>query len=124
MRCNVGKNSTGQRAMSLFVGGLSCGVGGLHGCSGASCGIGGLGVGCGVGKDKQRQEEAAAKQCRADTKRVMVLVMPPDPIDAATWPIWAECVLRTAPLDAIMAKIAHDNIVHDPTAMLSPPPAL
>ncbi len=34
-----------------------------------------------LAEDKWRQEKAATKQCRADNKRVMALVMPPNPVD-------------------------------------------
>jgi hypothetical protein len=89
-----------------------------------------------VAKDKRRQEEAAAEQCRADDERFMMPIMPPDPIDRAIWRIQADCALCSAPLDAILAKIKCDDIVHKacspptttlphPAAMLStPPPAL
>jgi hypothetical protein len=89
-----------------------------------------------LAKDKQRQEEAAAEQCQADNEHFMAPVMPPDPVDAAIQRIWADCALRAAPLDAILAKIERDNIAHKaqappttnsphPAAMLSTPsPAL
>jgi hypothetical protein len=81
-----------------------------------------------LAKEKQRQEEAAAQQCRAEDKRVTVPVMPPDPVDAAIWHIWAECTLHSAPLDAILAKIARNKIVHNvpslPTTTLPPPMAM
>ncbi len=84
-------------------------------------------------EDKRCQEEAAAKQRRADNKCVMALDMPPDPIDMAIWRIQAECALHAAPLDTILAKIARDDITRDapalptttlphPSAMLSTPP--
>ncbi len=85
-----------------------------------------------LAKDKQPQEETAKIQCRADKKCVMALVLPPNPIDAAIERIWAECALLAAPLDAILAKITRNSIVHDvraplmttsphPAAVLSPP---
>ncbi len=85
--------------------------------------------------DKQRQEETAKKQRRADDKRVMAPVLPPDPGNAAIWRIRVECALLAAPLEAILAKIERDNIAHEaqapptttlphPAAMLSTPPAL
>jgi hypothetical protein len=49
----------------------------------------------------------------------MVLDMPLDPVDAAIWRIHAECTLRAAPLDAILAKIACKPIVHDAPAPLT-----
>jgi hypothetical protein len=78
-----------------------------------------------LAKDEGRQEEATAKQHQADKERIMVLDMPPNPIDAAIWRIWAKCALRTAPLDAILAKIACDNITHNAPAIqwsCCPPP--
>jgi hypothetical protein len=76
-------------------------------------------------KDKQRQEEAAAEQCRADDECFMAPVMPPDPVNAANWRIWAYCALRAVPLDAILAKIERKNIAHKaraPTTTTSPHP--
>jgi hypothetical protein len=86
-----------------------------------------------LAKDKRRQKEAVAKQRGADDKRIMALHMPPNPIDVAIRRIQAECALCTAPLDAILAKIARNNIAHDasapptttlphPSAMLYTPP--
>jgi hypothetical protein len=86
-----------------------------------------------LAKDKQRQEETAKNQCRADDKRVMALVLPPDPGNTAIRRIWVECALIAAPLDAILAEIECDNIAHKarappmttsphPAAMLSTPP--
>ncbi len=75
-----------------------------------------------LAKNKRRQEEAAAEQCRADNKRFMALVMLPELVDVAIRRIWANCTLRAAPLDTILAKIACNNIAHEaqvlPTATL------
>jgi hypothetical protein len=88
-----------------------------------------------LAEDKQRQEETAEKQHRADNEHAMVPVLPPDPGNAAIRHIQVECALLAAPLDAILAKIERDNIAHEarapptttlphPAAMLStsPPP--
>ncbi len=88
-----------------------------------------------LAKYKQCQDEAAAKYYRLDNERIMALDMPPNPVDAAIGCIQAKCALRAAPLNAILAKIASNDIVQDapapptttsphPTAMLSTPPAL
>ncbi len=60
------------------------------------------------------QESAAAtlavqvftkgKQCQEENERILVLDMPPDPIDMAIRRIQAKCALRAAPLDAILAE--------------------
>ncbi len=84
-------------------------------------------------KDKRHQEEAAKKQRCADNKCIMALVLPPNPVNVAIRCIWVECALLAAPLDAILAKIECNNIVHKagalpmttlphPAAMLSTPP--
>ncbi len=67
---NVGGNGAGREARWLFVGGASYGIGVSRG---VSCGIGKFGIAqAGVGaKDKQRQEEAAADERRADNERFM-----------------------------------------------------
>ncbi len=44
------------------------------------------------------------KQCHEEDERVLVLDMPPDPVDTAIRCIQPECALRAAPLDAILAK--------------------
>jgi hypothetical protein len=86
-----------------------------------------------LAKDKRRQEEAAAEQCRLDIERFMAPVMAPDPVDVAIRHIQANCALSAAPLDAILAKIEHDDIAHKarapprktsphPATMLSTPP--
>jgi hypothetical protein len=66
-----------------------------------------------LAKDKRRQEETAKKQHRADDKRVMVPVLPPDPGNAAIRRIWVECTLLSAPLHAILAKIERNDIAHE-----------
>ncbi len=58
-----------------------------------------------LAKDKRCQEEAAAEKCQADDKCFMMPIIPHDPVDAAIRRIWADCTLRAAPLDAILAKI-------------------
>jgi hypothetical protein len=65
-----------------------------------------------LAKDKRRQEESATEQCRADDEHFMAPVMPPDPIDAASRCIKADCALCAAPLDAILANIECNNIAH------------
>ncbi len=88
-----------------------------------------------LAEDKHRQEETAKKQRRSDDKRIMVPVLPPNPVNAAIRRIRVECTLLAAPLDAILAEIEHDDIAHEaralptttlphPAAMLSTPPAL
>jgi hypothetical protein len=77
------------------------------------------------------------KPTRTADERFMAPVLPPNPVDTAIRRIWADCTLRAAPLDTILAKIASDDIAHEagapptttlphPAAMLStpPPPAL
>ncbi len=66
-----------------------------------------------LAKDKRCQEEAAAEQRLADNERFMAPVRLPDPVDTAIRRIWANCALRTAPLDAILAEIECDNIAHE-----------
>jgi hypothetical protein len=44
------------------------------------------------------QEAAAARACQEET--------------TAIWRIWVQCALLAAPLDAILAKIEHNNIAH------------
>jgi hypothetical protein len=66
-----------------------------------------------LAKDKRRQEVTAAEQCQADDKRFMVPVMPPNPVDATILCIWADYALRAAPLDAILAKIEREDIMHE-----------
>ncbi len=63
-------------------------------------------------EDKRHQEETAKKTRRADDKCVMALVLPPNPVNAAIRHIWVECALLAAPLDAILAKIERNDIVH------------
>ena len=86
-----------------------------------------------LAKDKRCLEDAAAEQCRANNKCYNGPVMPLDPVDAAIRRIWVDCALHTAPLDAILAKIASKNIAHKaqapptttsphPAAILSTPP--
>ncbi len=86
-----------------------------------------------LAKDKRHQEETAKKQRRADDKRIMVPVLPPDPGNATIRRIRVECPLLAAPLDAILTEIEHDDIAHEagapatitsphPAAMLSTPP--
>ncbi len=79
-------------------------------------------------EDKRRKEETAKKQRRSDDKRVMAPVLPPNPVIAAILRIRVECALLTAPLDAILAKIEHNNIVHKarapPTTTLPHPAAM
>jgi hypothetical protein len=86
-----------------------------------------------LAEDKQRQEETAKKQCHADNEHVMAPVLPPNPSNAAIRRIWVECALLVAPLNAILAKIECNNMVHEarapltttlphPAAMLSTPP--
>ncbi len=86
-----------------------------------------------LAKDKQRQEETAKKQRRADEERIMVPVLPPNPGNAKIRRIWVECALLAAPLNAILDKIERNDIVHKaqalpmttlphPAAMLSTPP--
>ncbi len=65
-----------------------------------------------LAKDKRRQEEAAAEQCRADDRHFMAPVMPPDPVDGAIRRIWENCALCAAPLKAILAEIERDDIAH------------
>jgi hypothetical protein len=76
---------------------------------------------------------ALPKPARTADKRFMVPVLPPDPVGAAIRRIWADCTLCAAPLDAILAKIASNDIAHEaqalptttlphPAAMLSSPP--
>jgi hypothetical protein len=88
-----------------------------------------------LAKNKQRQQETSKKQCRVDDERIMVPVLPPNPINVAIWHIWVECALLAAPLDAILAEIEGNNMAHKaqalptitlphPAAMLSTPPAL
>jgi hypothetical protein len=80
-------------------------------------------------------KDTAAEQCRVDDERCNAPVMPLDPIDAVIWRIWVDCALLAAPLNAILADIATNNIVHKartpptttsphPAAMLSTPPTL
>jgi hypothetical protein len=91
--------------------------------------------GLALAEDKQRQEETAKTQRRADDKHVMVPVLLPDPGNVAIRCIWLKCALLAAPLDAILAEIERDDISHEaqapptttlphPAAMLSNPPAL
>ncbi len=86
-----------------------------------------------LAEDKQRQEETAKKQHCADDKRVMAPVLLPDPGNAAIRRIRAECALRAAPFDAILAEIECEDIAYEarapstttlphPAAMLSTPP--
>ncbi len=75
-------------------------------------------------EDKWCQEDAA-QQCRAEADCVMVPVEPPDHSDMEIWHIRAECTLRAAPLNTILAEIACNNITHNALATLlttSPPP--
>ncbi len=58
-----------------------------------------------LAKDKQRQEETAKKQHRADDKHVMAPVLPPDPGNAAIRRIQVEWALLAAPLNAIMEQL-------------------
>ena len=57
-------------------------------------------------KGKRRQEE---------DEHVLVLDMPPNPVDTAIQRIQAECALSTAPLDAILAKklLAEEQHCHE-----------
>jgi hypothetical protein len=78
-----------------------------------------------LAKDKWCQEEAAAQQRRAEEEDVTAPVKPHDHVDVAIYCIQAECALRAAPLDAILAKIACGNILHNVPALpmtTSPPP--
>jgi hypothetical protein len=86
-----------------------------------------------LAKDKWRQVETNKKQRRADDKRVMAPVLPPNPGNAAIQYIWVECALLAALLDAILAEIECNDIAHEaqapptttsphPAAMLSTPP--
>jgi hypothetical protein len=59
-----------------------------------------------LAKDKRCQEEVAAQQCRVEADCVMAPVEPPDHFDTEILRIWAECTLRAAPLNAILAEIA------------------
>jgi hypothetical protein len=86
-----------------------------------------------LAEDKRRQEETTKKQHHSEDERVMVPVLPPDPVNTAIRRIWVECALFTAYIDAILAEIERDNITHKaqapptttlphPAAMLSTPP--
>ncbi len=86
-----------------------------------------------LAEDKRRQEETAKKQRHSDNERIMVPVLPPDPVIAAIRRIQVECALLAVPLDAILAKIECNNIAHEaqapltttlphPATMLSTPP--
>jgi hypothetical protein len=57
-------------------------------------------------KGKRRQEE---------DERVLALDMPPNPFDMAIRRIQAECALRAAPLDAILAEklLAKERCCHE-----------
>jgi hypothetical protein len=44
--------------------------------------------------------------------------MLPKPVDVAIRCIQADCALCAAPLDAILAEIERDNIVHEAQALL------
>jgi hypothetical protein len=70
-----------------------------------------------LAEDTQRSEEASAKQRQADDEHVMAPVMPPNPVDAANWRIWADCALLAALLNAILAEITRDNIALDARAL-------
>ncbi len=63
-------------------------------------------------------EDAVAPQCQENDKQAMLLE-PPHQADAAIGCIQAECNLRAAPLDAILAKIAWEDITPDPPGLLS-----
>jgi hypothetical protein len=71
-----------------------------------------------LAEDKQHQEKAATEQCWADNDRFMVPIMLLDPVDVAIWRIQADCALRAAPLDAILAKIECNDIAHEARAPL------
>jgi hypothetical protein len=78
-------------------------------------------------EDKQCQEETAKKQCRSDDVRIMVPVLPPDPVNAAILCIWVECALLAAPLNAILAEIERNDIAHEARCHIQrpccPPPS-
>ncbi len=71
-----------------------------------------------LAEDMWRQEEAAAQQHGVDADCLTVPIEPPDHVDGAIWRIRAECALRAAPLDAILAKILRDDITHDAPVLL------
>jgi hypothetical protein len=86
-----------------------------------------------LAEDMRRQEDTTEAQRCSDDKRVMVPVLPPDPVNVAIRCIWVEYALLAAPFDAILAKIECDDIAHEaqappmttlphPVAMLSTPP--
>ncbi len=81
-----------------------------------------------LAEDNWRQVKATANQRQAEDERFMSPVMLPNPVDAAMRRIWAECALRAVPLDALLAKIERDNIVHKdqapPTTTLPHPSAM
>jgi hypothetical protein len=43
----------------------------------------------------------------------MVPVLPPDPVNTEIWRIRVECILLAASLNAILAKIEHDDIANE-----------
>ncbi len=63
--------------------------------------------------DKQCQEEAATKQQQADDKCIMALDMPPNHDTTIRWRIQAKFALHMAPLNAILTKIARNDIGHN-----------
>jgi hypothetical protein len=81
-----------------------------------------------LAEDKLCHVEAAAQQRREEDKSITALVMLPDPIDTVIRNIWEEWALCAAPLDAILDKIACNNITHDAPALrkttLPPPMAM
>jgi hypothetical protein len=85
-----------------------------------------------ISHDRVGQEKAApGGSCPTATPgrdHVTTPVEPPGHIDATIRCIQAECAIRASPLDAILAKIAHENIAHDapapPMATLPPPAAM
>jgi hypothetical protein len=88
-----------------------------------------------LAKDKWRQEETSKKQRCADDECIMAPVLVPNPGNAAIRRIRVECALLAAPLNAILAKIEHEDIMHEarapptttlphPASMLSTPPTL
>jgi hypothetical protein len=68
--------------------------------------------------EMQRLEDAAAPKRQENDERA-TLLEPPHQVNAAIRRIQAECDLRTAPLDAILAKIACKDITPDPQALPS-----
>ncbi len=76
---------------------------------------------------KRAQESAAAalaaqvftegKRRQEEDEQVLALDMPPNPVDTAIRCIQAECALRAAPLDAILAKklLAKERRCHKTT---------